>query len=127
MTTAAMMKAYDMSSNTTVSVADKATFSVVMMKSHDQYNLYFDTRFDTAIASAMCVSLSYYTNPSYFAIHNANYSSTTSSNGAPYDFVIDSESSIVIDIESSTFSNTNHKAPSLLLLISNPYFDTISC
>ena len=41
MTTAAMMKAYDMSSNTTVSVADKATFSVVTM------NTTFNTTFDT--------------------------------------------------------------------------------
>ena len=37
---------------TTISVADKATFSVVMMKSYDRFNLYFNTTFNTTSNTA---------------------------------------------------------------------------
>ena len=59
MTSAVMMKAYDMANNAiiSVSVATKATFPVGMMKSYDQYNVYFGTKVNTVFDPAFATTV----------------------------------------------------------------------
>ena len=80
-----------MTYNTTVSVVDETMFSVITLKSNDQYNLYFETAFDTAFTSASYAPPSYdnYSLPSY------NMKAVISYALPSYD--IDSSSSTVYD------------------------------
>ena len=117
--------------SSTVSVADRAAFSIVMMKSYNQYNLYYDTTFVTAFISAVTImtnTIKMMTNGMntevYFAIvdekSSADITNTTTLYLSPsYDIDVDTESFAVSVVDEAMSAVT--KTPTVSCHSSN-YF-----